>query len=116
MLRVEVGQPITLKFLIDSCAAVSIGIAEFAKLFKVLIRDSACRLITADGNVTPSGGSVEGILKRLKDNFKVYFQLVEGAQDWLLSLPDLADLGLQAWFDKSGGKSYLVFLTNLHGK
>ena len=108
-LRVEVEQPTTLKFLIDSCAAVSVNIAEFAKLFRVLIRNSACRLITADGNITPSDGTVEGILKRLKHNFKVYFQLVEGAHDWLLSLPDLADLGLQAWFDKSGERNYLVF-------
>ena len=44
--------------LIDNCAAVSIGSSKLMKLIKALVKDSNCRVITADGSITSVNGVV----------------------------------------------------------
>ena len=38
----------------------------------------------------------------------VRFQLLNNGQDWLLSFPELNDLGFQLWIAERGGQSYIV--------
>ena len=104
----KVSKDILIKLLVDNCAAVNIGPAEFARIFNLLIKESNCSIICADGNKTKTSGLLDA---RIFDGTKTHglkIQLLEDCQDWLLSFPELNDMGFQIWGDLDSDKSFLV--------
>ena len=81
----------------------------------VIMEESHCRIVTASGSVV----GVDGMLRFLwedPDNeeivakdFCLMLHLIDGAKDWLLSMPELSAGGFRAFLDKKSGKSFLVF-------
>ena len=57
-----ISKDILIKLLVDNCAAVSIGPAEFAEIFNLLVKESNCSIICADGNKTRTKGLLEARL------------------------------------------------------
>ena len=82
--------------LLDSCAAVCVGPSGVLTAEGVQMEESRCRIITADGSIV----DVEGMLRFLWDDpeneeisvedFMLLVQMVKGAQEWLLALPELS--------------------------
>ena len=104
-----------LKFLLDSCAAVTVGPSGVIAGDNVVVEKSRCRVITASGDIV----EVDGVLRFLwcdPDNELVFaedseflIQLINGARDWLLSMPELSNSGFKAYLNKRHGESFLVF-------
>ena len=101
--------------MLDSCAAVTVGPSGIIVGDNVIVEKSRCRIITASGDIV----EVDGVLRFLwqdpeNDEFfsvdsEFLIQLISGAKDWLLSMPELSDNGFKAYLNKRSGQSYLVF-------
>ena len=88
--------------LLDSCAAV-------------FVEESRCRIITASGAIV----DVDGMLRLLwadseneeipVDDFMLLVQMVKGAKEWLLYLPELSCGGFRAFLNQARKKNFLVF-------
>ena len=104
-----------IRMLLDSCAAVCVGPSGVLTAEGVQMEESRCRIITADGSIV----DVEGMLRFLWDDpeneeisvedFMLLVQMVKGAQEWLLALPELSCGGFRAFLNEVHKKSFLVF-------
>ena len=71
----------------------------------VIMEESHCRIVTASGSVV----GVNGMLRFLWEdpdneeivakNFCLMLYLIDGAKDWLLSMPELSAGGFRAFLD-----------------
>lgn len=104
-----------IKMLVDSCAAVNLGPTKGLACKDIVMHESKCRVVTADGTVV----KVDGVLRFAWDDpeneeifagdLELLIQMVNGAQDWLLSLPEKCRGGFRAYLNKRLEKSFLVF-------
>ena len=101
--------------LLDSCAAVCVGPTGVLTEDEVKMEDSRCRIITASGSIV----DVDGMLRFLwadpenaeisVDDFMLLVQMVKGAKEWLLSMPELSCGGFRAFLNEVRRQSFLVF-------
>ena len=81
----------------------------------VVLGESHCRIITASGSVVGVDGMLRFIWEDptmeevVADDFTLSLHLIDGAKDWLLSMPELSAGGFRAFLDRKLGKSFLVF-------
>ena len=81
----------------------------------VVLGESHCRIITASGSVVGVDGMLRFIWEDptmeevVANDFTLSLHLIDGAKDWLLSMPELSAGGFRAFLDRKLGKSFLVF-------
>ena len=104
------------KMLLDSCAAVCVGPTRALKHENLMLEKSKCRIITADGSICGVDGTLgfyfddpNNVEITAGNDFKLLLQMLNGAKDFLLALPELSGGGFRAFLNESFGKSFLVF-------
>ena len=82
----------------------------------LVLEKSKCRIITADGSIVGVDGTLgfyfddpNNVELTIGDDFNLLLQMLNGAKDFLLALPELSGGGFRAFLNESLGKSFLVF-------
>ena len=112
----QLTQIAVIKMLLDSCAAVCVGPTMALTHENLMLEKSKCRIITADGSIVDVDGTLGFFFEdpnndelTVGDDFILLLQMLNGAKDFLLSLPELSDGGFRTFLNKQLGKSFLVF-------
>ena len=107
-----------LKFLLDSCAAVSVGPTDVLNGSNIVMEESNCRIIAANGSISKVDGKLRfhfdnDFVKISAKEFSLLVQMANGAKDWLMSLPELSEKGFEAWLSKKERKVIIIILQNI---
>ena len=112
----QLTQIAVIKMLLDSCAAVCVGPTMALTHENLMLEKSKCRIITADGSIVNVDGTLgfffedpNNIELTVNDDFNLLLQMLNGAKDFLLSLPELSGGGFRTFLNRQLGKSFLVF-------